>query len=370
MSVVKDDKRTVNIYAENLVDDPAHPAISAETDAEPPAEPPVSASRSFLAQLVQIPCLIWAFTESNFITFVLPNTAFGVLSALAGPELLQTSPSTGPLTSATILWRALLSVAFNWANVLIFDLQNQTAPQSLAEDLANKPWRPIPSGRITTEQTQQSLFVAIPLCLALNRALGVEREGLYIQVGSYVYNHLRGGDTMARDVLIAVAFYLFNTASLRIVAGSSLKHPAGTYLEDGVLERLQVLDVVSGPRLSPAGYTWVVLISIVILTTMQVQDLKDQAGDRLRCRWTVPLALGDWKSRVSLALLVPFWTGFCACVWWPRGHWAIILPPVFIGATVTIRVLTKRSPKADSNTWKLWCLWGVGLYYLPPASLI
>jgi len=200
------------------------------------------------------------------------------------------------------------------------------------------------------------MFVAIPLCLALNGALGVEREGLYIQVGSYVYNELRGGDTMARDVLIAVAFSLFNRASLRIAAGSAnsgAPHPAATH-----------------PQLSPAGYAWVGLISIVILMTMQIQDLKDQAGDRLRGRWTVPLAFGDRSSRVSLALLVPFWTAFCVCAWWPGRHWTLILPPVFIGAVVSIRVLTKRTPKADSNTWKLWCLWGVGLYYLPPASFI
>lgn len=211
------------------------------------------------------------------------------------------------------------------------------------------------------------------MCLALNRALGVEREGLYIQVGSYAYNDLRGGDTMARDILIAIAFSLFNTASLRIVAGSAslgLTYPAGTQPEDSILRLPQVPGLVSGPRLSPTGYNWVALVSVVILTTMQVQDLKDQAGDRLRSRWTVPLALGDWTSRVSLALLIPFWTGFSAWVWWPRGHWTIILPPVLIGAIVALRVITKRSPKADSNTWKLWCLWGVGLYYLPPASLI
>lgn len=195
------------------------------------------------------------------------------------------------------------------------------------------------------------MFVAIPVCLALNRALDVELEGLYIQIGSYVYNDLRGGDSMARDVLIAIAFSLFNTASLRIAAGSG-----------------DAQAVV--PDLSPAGRAWVGLISIVILTTMQVQDLKDQAGDRLRNRWTVPLALGEWTSRVSLALLIPFWTGVCARVWWPRGHWALILPPVLIGALCSVRVLFKRTPKADSNTWKLWCLWGVGLYYLPLASTL
>lgn len=192
------------------------------------------------------------------------------------------------------------------------------------------------------------MFVAIPACLALNRALGVEREGLYIQIGSYVYNDLRGGDSVARDFLIAIAFALFNTASLRIASAGN--------------------DVLV--QLSPAGRTWVGLISLVILTTMQVQDLKDQAGDRLRNRWTVPLVLGERTSRISLALLIPFWTGFCAWVWWPRGHWAVILPPVLVGALCTVRVLVKRTPKADSNTWKLWCLWGVGLYYLPFASTL
>ncbi|CAJ2507918.1 Uu.00g091040.m01.CDS01 [Anthostomella pinea] len=327
------------------------------------------ASESFLAHLLQIPCLIWAFTESNFITFVLPNTAFGVLGALAGPELLQNAAGAGRLTSATMLWPTLLAMAFNWTNVLIFDLQNQTAPQSLAEDQANKPWRPIPSGRITTQQARRSILVAIPLCLALNRLLGVEWEGLYIQIGSYVYNDLRGGDSRARDLLIAIAFALFNTASLRIAAGAGradiLLAPRPHDLAEGLPGR-----PAPPLQLSPAGCAWIGLISIVILTTMQVQDLKDQAGDRLKDRWTVPLAFGDWTSRVSLALLVPFWTGVCAYVWWPHGHWILVLPPVLIGALVTFRVLVKRTPKADSNTWKLWCLWGVGLYYLAPASLI
>lgn len=253
--------------------------------------------------------------------------------------------------------------------MLTVTVQNQTAPQSLAEDLVNKPWRPIPSGRITEQQARRAMLVVIPLCLALNRALGVEREGLYIQIGSYVYNDLRGGDTRARDVLIALAFALFNTSSLRIAAGAAR---AGIPPVPGSHEPAVAFPgrPAPPPQLSQAGWAWVGLISVVILTTMQVQDLKDQAGDRLRGRWTVPLALGDWTSRITLALLIPFWTGFCACVWWPRGNWALILPPVLVGALITIRVLVKRTPKSDSNTWKLWCLWGVGLYYLPPASLI
>lgn len=204
--------------------------------------------------------------------------------------------------------------------------------------------------------------------------LGVQTEGLYIQMISYIYNDLRGGDSMARDVLIAGAFSLFNTASLRIVAGSASPGTLqgnDTRPQDGMSQGFPAPYHTSPEiQLRPAGYAWVGLVSLVILTTMQVQDLKDQAGDRLRGRWTVPLALGAWASRVSLALLIPFWTALCAFFWWPRGHWAITLPPVIIGAVVMVRLLVKRTPKADSVTWKLWCFWVIGLYSLPPASLI
>lgn len=77
-----------------------------------------------LANLIQIPSLIWDFTESNFITFVLPNTAFGVLGALAGPELLAQQVGhvdPGSITCMMTVRRGLFTMAFNWANVLIFD---------------------------------------------------------------------------------------------------------------------------------------------------------------------------------------------------------------------------------------------------------
>ncbi|GAP82847.1 putative digeranylgeranylglyceryl phosphate synthase protein [Rosellinia necatrix] len=221
MTVFKEEGIAVGGPAKHIVDGSAHPAKLARISVELAPERCALDPRSVLAHLIRVLSLIWAFTEGNFITFVLPNTTFGVLSALAGQELLQINAGAGWATPATVLRRTLLVMAFNWANVLIFDLQNQTAPQSLEEDLANKPWRPIPSGHITVQQTRQSMFMAIPLCLALNGALGVEREGLYIQIWSYVYNELQGGDSMARDVLITIAYSLFNTASLRIAAGSA-----------------------------------------------------------------------------------------------------------------------------------------------------
>ncbi|KZL64389.1 digeranylgeranylglyceryl phosphate synthase protein [Colletotrichum incanum] len=294
-----------------------------------------SSKASTIMDILRVPCLIWDFTESNFLTFVVPNTAFGLLGGLTGMPL-----TSGHATTLSILQRLPLIVAFNWYSVLIFDLANQRGPESVAEDHANKPWRPIPAGKVTPEQTRRAMLIAIPTVLALNYVLDVWKEGVFILILTWLYNDLRGGDELVRDLIIAVAYALFNTASLKI----AIRGDAEATITD-------------------EGYAWASIISAVILTTMQVQDLKDQAGDRGRGRATVPLFFGDKASRLSLAVLVPFWS--CACVYvWHIRSWAVLLPTLS-GAMVVVGVLRRRTPETDSWAWKLWCLWTVCLYSLP-----
>jgi hypothetical protein len=108
--------------------------------------------------------LAWEFTESNFITFVVPNTAFGILGAFASSRLGNDSVAH-PID---VLRRFPIVVAFNWLNVLVFDLSNQRHPESVHEDLANKPWRPIPTGKVTPEQTRRGVLAAVPIVLLFN----------------------------------------------------------------------------------------------------------------------------------------------------------------------------------------------------------
>ena len=129
----------------------------------------VSTKVSCLAQMKSFVYLLWLFTESNFPTFVLPNTAFGILGALSGPCL-----TTHEVTSIkAVLQRLPLIILFNWSNVFIFDLANQRHPESIKEDVANKPWRPLPTGRLSPEQTRQVMAIAIPAVLELNFSFGV-----------------------------------------------------------------------------------------------------------------------------------------------------------------------------------------------------
>ncbi|KAI4858743.1 UbiA prenyltransferase family-domain-containing protein [Hypoxylon rubiginosum] len=284
--------------------------------------------------------ILWSFIESDFVTFAIPNTAFGVFGAIASPVLVQGPSSPIPTTTAQILHRLPYILGFNVANLLVFDLANQRAPQSVAEDRINKPWRPIPRGQVSMDQVRRLMLVSIPFVLALNYTLGVWQQGTSILVLTWMYNDLRGGDeAFLREVLIAIAYGLFNSGSLSVAVGSG-QH-----------------------SLSARGVAWVATTSGVTLTTMQVQDLKDQEGDRVRGRKTIALFLGDQVSRVSISFFVCFWSCVCARCWTLDA-----IPFFFIAvfaAVVAIRVLFVRSAKGDARTWRYWCFWHASLYALP-----
>lgn len=274
------------------------------------------------------------FTESNFPTFVYPNTCFGFLSALAGPLLLSSeSPSI-----LSVLLRIPLVAFFNWSNVFIFDLSNQRFPDSIAEDKLNKPWRPICVGRISPDETRFLALCSIPLVLFANWLLGCWRETALLLILTWLYNDLRGGDELSRDFIIATAFSIYNHGSLVIAAGSY------------------------GVEVSTAGYIWIAVISATILTTMQVQDLKDMEGDASRGRKTWPLVIGEQASRWMIAVCTLGWAVFC--VWfWSAGLLGI--PPLALGAYVAWRSVMLRDPKADGKTWRYWCAWTAVLYTMP-----
>lgn len=287
--------------------------------------------------------LIWDFTESDFFTFVVPNTAFGSLGALATTLLTDASRSS----ILEVLQRLPAVLIFNWSNLLIFDLANQRSPNSVAEDTINKPWRPIPSNKITSEQTRRSMLVAVPLSLYLNYHLHVWEQGALVHIITWLYNDLRGSDeAFIRELLIAVGYAMFNSGSLQIAAGCS-QESCG---------------------LSWQGITWTGIISAVIFTTMQVQDLKDQEGDQLRGRRTVVLFLGERVSRGSIAIFVTFWSWVCA-VFWQCGSWRLAFP-ILPALLVAWRVVMIRSQHEDRQTWKLWCLWLIFLYVLPVFGVL
>ncbi|KAJ0420913.1 hypothetical protein BJY00DRAFT_312583 [Aspergillus carlsbadensis] len=268
-------------------------------------------SALFFTQPVELVSLLWEFSESDIPTFVLPNTAFGLLAALAAPALLESAQS--PSFWSLLIHGVPRMLLFNWANVFVFELANQRLPDA---------------------------------------ALGAGNESALILLLAWMYNDLRGGDELSRDLIIAIAYDIFLVSSLRIGMTATAATATTT-----------AAAVPAPVHISMMGYYWLAIIGCVIATTMQVQDLKDQVGDRLRGRKTWPIVLGDKVSRWWIATCVPFWSIACV-LFWKTPVWVSVIP-VLLGLWVCACVLLKT---VDAQAWRWWCLWQVALYGLPIYS--
>lgn len=288
--------------------------------------------------------VLWTLTKSDFWTFAIPNTVFGLCMSSSdrflAQETLKLAPAAIPLSFVrTVLW--------NWTNLALFDLANQRLPDSVTEDTINKPDRPIPLGLISAHAARRALLFGIPSAVAASYFfLGAWIETLIIICLTWMYNDLRGGDDdfILRNAIISTAYGVYNYGSVR-VAGD-----------------------LQGPLvLNTLGQTWICVISLVIFSTMHIQDLKDVAGDKSRGRRSAILVLGDKVARWTLALSIMFWS--FACPWAIGLHPSIASPSclasVSLGLYVSCRILWLKGKKEDATSWRIWAAWLVILYASP-----
>lgn len=280
---------------------------------------------------------LWLFTCNDIKSIVGPETLFGVFSALSGP--LMTS-NEGP-EFFIIISRIPKVALWLWLNLLLFTISNQSRLGSVKEDFFNKPWRPIPAKRISLAQSRRLLLAVIPTVFFLTIYLGAVEVSVALMVFTWMYNDLNGGDDnyVVRNFLNLLGFVSYSLGATLIAAGSP------SY------------------SLNNKAYQWLVTVGVVIFTTLQMQDLADQNGDRARGRGTLPLIFGDPVARWTVAVSVVFWSFFCPAFW--RLEALGYIPPLFIGVTLAFRVLVKRNVPADKTTWKVWCVWTISLYALP-----
>lgn len=278
--------------------------------------------------------MFWSMTESDFWTFVIPASLFGMLSALAGPLLT----TTAEVSFWRIVQRTPLAMLSTWLNLILFELANQRLAG--IEDALNKPHRPIPSGHLTPLQMRRILLCALPIAVTVSYCSDTLHETLILIGLTWMYNDLGGGDEsfIIRNLIIAVAFAAYNIGALRVICNG-----------------------YGAPN--TFGYQWTFLVSLVIFSTMSVQDLKDQAGDLARGRSTAPLILGDSISRWMLAAAIVIWSVLCPL--YIGLGWLGFVAPGAIGLLIASCLLLYKTPKDDQRTWDAWAGWLMCLYCLP-----
>jgi hypothetical protein len=95
----------------------------------------------------------------------------------------------------------------------------------------------------------------------------------------------------------------------------------------------------------------VALSSTVFATTLHAQDFKDEAGDRLTGRRTLPTIFPK-AARFSMMFGIPLWSFVLSCVWKIDALSTAML--VAYGALVGTRFAMYRTVSADKQSCKFY----------------
>ena len=100
-------------------------------------------------------------------------------------------------------------------HLLQFCVSNQTFNPE--EDSQNKPWRPIPSGRISLQAALRLRWTLLVVCILYSANCGVLVEGVILSVATIAYNELDlGSHWLMRNVLNAIGHACFIIGSTNV----------------------------------------------------------------------------------------------------------------------------------------------------------
>ncbi|KZV62337.1 hypothetical protein PENSPDRAFT_758779 [Peniophora sp. CONT] len=255
---------------------------------------------------------IHLFVQADYKTVILPVTLISYFA----------TPHTSPLHfSRSIIWAFIQLLYFCIANQ-VFDPE---------EDALNKPWRPIPAGRISVRGANILRAVILPVCIALSWNWGVLPQCFVLVALGSVYNDFNLGAHWApRHASVAIMYGALNSGAAHVACDIC---PHG-------------LDTVNLFRHT--------LNALVILTTIQAADFRDAEGDAARGRSTIPLR---WPSlaRLSMPALMIVWSAVVCAV--SSAQLVVEATLLLMGLATGMRFQYLTTPKQDRRSYLWYDLW-------------
>jgi 4-hydroxybenzoate polyprenyltransferase len=282
---------------------------------------------------------LFKFTSDQILDTVIPGTAFGILATLSGPVL-----DLPPQRTWSVIVR-LPQVAFwLWLVILQFCVQNQRSPSSIAEDTINKPWRPLPSGRLSPQQANRLLVGTNIAAALLSYYLGVLHIFLVYVCLITAYNDFGGGNKsgVVRNLFCGAGFSCYFSGALSIALGPH--------------------------DMSAAAWQWALTLAGGILaTTIQTQEFRDEVGDKARGRRTLVTELGRERAFWSVFGTVAFWSVYVPLGFFKGGLLNALLPVLLGGALLAtaVKAYHKGDRMLDRKLYKIWCVWMFSFCPLP-----
>ncbi|KAF8125716.1 UbiA prenyltransferase family [Boletus edulis] len=266
---------------------------------------------------------LFLFTKADIRTALIPQTIFA----------LAVAPVCHPS-------HILHTVTWIWLHLLMCNVANQVkAPD---EDKINKPFRPLPSGRIAEHHARTLRWILVPVCLACSAAYSTELlfTSIELQVLTVLYSELHCDEYFILKNFLTAAMYGCAGFGGALLAGCDRSHVHKT------------------------AQLAVQLSTTVFASTLHAQDFKDVSGDRLTGRCTLPI-LFPLGSRLSVALGIPMWS-ICLSHVWHLDLLSATVVIVYSGYT-GIRFLLYQSVDDDKRSCKFYsvsgCIHFASLFY-------
>ncbi|WP_031055880.1 UbiA family prenyltransferase [Streptomyces ochraceiscleroticus] len=263
----------------------------------------------------------WLFIRVDRWATVFPATCF-VMAAASHARL-------APGEAVAVVAAGAL---YFWLFVYEHSLANQIV--GVEEDRVNKPARPLVTGQSSVRGARLRLAAVRILFPLYGYCLGVLEWALLWQLLSLLHN----GYGWSRHWL-----------------GRNL------YVGIGIVAQLPAAwEIATG--LTPYAWRWIATLAITASLLISVQDLRDMAGDRAVHRSTMPIVLGERRTRILLC--VGFAVGPAAIhhfLMAPAGtHWWTVATDVLLGGwslLLAARVALLRGPENDQRTYRLVEQW-------------
>ncbi|KAG2141128.1 UbiA prenyltransferase family [Suillus bovinus] len=264
---------------------------------------------------------IFLFVKSDIKTTLIPITILSISSA----------PLCTPNRIFPLVWWIFL-------HLLQFDTSNQI--QDVEEDAKNKPIRPLPAGRISLRHATILRWGLVPACWIGSVLHGgpVLFSSVTLVLFTILYNELQAHrHWLTKNIVTALGFASFEVGGT-LIAGCDTS------------------------RMDAVGCLSVVISTAVFATTIHTQDFKDEEGDRLMGRTTLPI-VSPQVGRASILPLLAIWSIVVSFVWELTWAWTILL--LCLSVLIGTRFLLLRSRTADQTSFLLYNVWLSAVHMLP-----
>ncbi|OTA93719.1 hypothetical protein M434DRAFT_395396 [Hypoxylon sp. CO27-5] len=246
----------------------------------------------------------------------------------------------GPVLSfPQILATIPLQALWSYSNLLLFNLHNQR--RYITEDALNKPWRPLPSGRLTSQDTTWIMYCMYPVTIIIALKCGGLTPCLLEMVLCLWYNEWGGSDdAVLKNLINGSGIGCFLAGPLEVATGRSIFSSQGK------------------------AAIWIAIMASAAATTGMTQDFRDIKGDKAVGRKTIPLVIGNMNARLLVTSFVGIFT--CLSCWFWETEWRESLFSWLTASVLVANLVLNRTWKGDNLSWKvLWFLWLSGLFSLP-----